>query len=250
MMKTAVVTGGSRGIGAAICEALCADGYEVWATYRSSENEAHEIATRLDGVQFTHLDCTDRGSISTFIDRMRSMQIHALVNNAGMIEFQDLDGFDLSAWDRVLQTNLNAPLQICVGLKDSIVNHGAIINIASTDGLVGAYNSLSYAASKAALMNLTKSLALNLGQRKIRVNSIAPGWIETAMNTLSAEEAARLTPLGRNGTPSDVANVVSFLVSEKASFITGETIVVDGGYDCVDIILRMDAEEMGWGASE
>lgn len=245
-MKTAVVTGGSRGIGAAICEALVGDGYEVWATYRSSVDEARAMEARLEGLHFLHLDCTDRESISGFIERMKSRQIQALVNNAGMIVFQDPRDFDLSAWDRVIQANLNAPLQIVVGLKDSLMDRGVIVNIASTDGLVGAYNSLSYSASKAGLMNLTKSLALNFGRRKIRVNSIAPGWIETAMNTLSAEEAARLTPLGRNGTPMDVANVVSFLVSDKASFITGETIVVDGGYDCVDIILRRDAEKMGW----
>jgi NAD(P)-dependent dehydrogenase (short-subunit alcohol dehydrogenase family) len=245
-MKNAVVTGGSRGIGAAICEVLAGNGYQVFATYRSSRDEARALEARLEGVHFSQLDCSHRESISAFIERVRSKRIDALVNNAGTIQFQDLRGFDLSSWDRVMQTNLNAPLQISVGLKDSIIDHGAIVNIASTDGLVGAYNSLSYAASKAALMNLTKSLALNFGQRRIRVNAIAPGWIETAMNTLSDEEAARLTPLGRNGTPMDVANVVGFLISDKAGFISGETVVVDGGYDCVDFILRKDAELMGW----
>jgi 3-oxoacyl-[acyl-carrier protein] reductase len=89
-------------------------------------------------------------------------------------------------------------------------------------------------------------MALNLGHRDIKVNAIAPGWIDTPMTALSVEEAVELTPLKRLGKPKDVANVVSFLVSDKANFITGTTIVVDGGYDCVDMVLRLDAEKMGW----
>ena len=125
----------------------------------------------------------------------------------------------------------------------SAMQNGSIVNIASTDGLTGSYSSMSYSASKAALINLTKSLAINYGKYQVRVNSISPGWINTGMSTESSYEATKLAPLGRNGKPQEIADLVSYLISPKASFITGSNIVIDGGYSCVDYIMKKEADE-------
>jgi NAD(P)-dependent dehydrogenase (short-subunit alcohol dehydrogenase family) len=151
--------------------------------------------------------------------------------------------FDYKIWTKTLNINLNAILLTSVRLINQMEEGGSIVNIASTDGMTGSYSSMSYSASKAALINLTQSLALNYGKYKVRVNSISPGWINTEMATESSLEAADLAPLGRNGKPSEIANVVSFLISSKASFITGSNIIVDGGYGCVDYIMRKETQE-------
>ena len=118
---------------------------------------------------------------------------------------------------------------ICLGLKDNLSKNGAIVNIASTDGMTGSFGGMAYSASKAALINLTKSLGNNFGPKGIRVNAIAPGWINTDMDTEVVEDAPDLTPLGRNGKPEEIAYTALFLASNEASYITGAVLVVDGG---------------------
>jgi NAD(P)-dependent dehydrogenase (short-subunit alcohol dehydrogenase family) len=140
-----------------------------------------------------------------------------------------------------MQVNLNSVLVLSLGLKDELTTSGSIINITSTDGNTGSFASMSYAASKAALSNLTKSLANNLGASGIRVNAVAPGWINTGMATEASYEAVTLAPLGRNGKPEEVAELVYFLSSKKASFINGAIIPIDGGYTNVDYIMKKEA---------
>ena len=183
------------------------------------------------------------------MNKLKGIQFDAIVNNAGMIEFERFDDYDniLGIWDSTMEVNLNTMLVICQKLRNNIKDGGAIVNIASADGLIGSFSSISYSASKAGIINLTKSLANLFGKRKIRVNAIAPGWINTGMATESSMEAASLAPLGRNGTPEEVAEVVSFLISDKASFVDGATIIVDGGYTCVDYIMKKEAEEFEQG---
>jgi 3-oxoacyl-[acyl-carrier protein] reductase len=142
--------------------------------------------------------------------------------------------------------NLNAVLFICHELKHSLVDFASIINIASTDAFTGAFASTAYAASKAALLNLTKSFANNLGSRSIRVNAIAAGWIENIDlgDNSQTKKSAQITPLARMGNAYEVADVVTFLISSNSTFINGATITVDGGYSGVDVIGKKEAENL------
>lgn len=241
-MKTALVTGASKGIGKAIALNLANDGFMVHATYNTGKIEAEMMEKENKNIHFHKCDFLFDEELKNLVDVLASIKLDAIVNNVGMIEFEDFNTFDFKIWKDTFQVNLFAPLYLSMMLKDNLNSGAAIVNIASLDGYVGSFSSVSYSASKAALINLTKSLGNNFGLRGIRVNSIAPGWINTGMATDASYEAKKLTPLGRNGKPEEVADLVSYLLSEKASFINGETIIIDGGYGNVDYIMLQEAK--------
>ncbi|MHA7209603.1 SDR family NAD(P)-dependent oxidoreductase [Arthrobacter sp. MDT1-65] len=237
--RTVLITGAARGIGRAIAEHLVERDWRVVATYNTSRDEA-TVLQRTHGVVIRHLDLTDRAGLQSFARLVREeFPFDALVNNAGVLEKEPFEALSLGAWDRSFEVNVTAPLILAreIGLRMPV--GGSIVNIASTDASVGSFRGIAYSASKAALLSVTRSLANVLGPRGVRVNAVSPGWVDSGILT-EPYEAAGLTPLGRNGRPDDIASTVAFLLSDSASFITGATIVADGGYTGVDYFMKKE----------
>jgi 3-oxoacyl-[acyl-carrier protein] reductase len=239
--RIALVTGGSRGIGAAICEELASAGAEVVVNYASNAGAAGEVCDRIAGAGGTaHAVQGDIGTAegaAALVDHVEAEigPIAALVNNAGITRDDLIMRLSEEAWREVIDTNLGGAFFTCRAVARPMMKRrsGAIVNMSSIVGVHGNAGQTNYAASKAGLLGLTKSLAKELGSRGIRVNAIAPGYIATEL-TDALPDAAReailsATPLGRLGEPSDVARAVRFLVSDAAAFVTGDVLAVDGG---------------------
>ncbi len=240
-MKIAVVTGASRGIGKAIAIELSQAGYEVHGTYSTSKDEADKITAK-HNIIFHQADLSKRESTLKLANELSVLSVDALVNNAGIWEMDKPLNMDYATWDRTLEVNLTAPLILSTAIGKIMPRGSCIVNISSTDGMTGGYDGLSYSASKAGLISITKSLGNTLGSKGVRVNAIAPGWIDTEMVTGEiAESTATSIPLGRNGKPGEIASLVEFLVSDKASYINGETIVIDGGLFNTDDVLKKES---------
>ncbi len=239
LQKIVFITGVSRGIGRSICIKLLNEGYKVIGTFKKSKSQAYKLKKKYKSLTLYQVDFRCRNQTLKFIKRLRKHNFYAIINNAGIFELEDFTNYKMKTWDDTFEVNLNAVLLFSTQLN--IKKGGSIVNIASTDGLIGSFSSMAYCASKASLINLTKSLANNYGSKGIRVNSISPGWINTGMSTEESFEASKLTPLGRNGKPKEVGDLVSFLISKNASFINGANIVIDGGYSNVDFIMKKEA---------
>jgi 3-oxoacyl-[acyl-carrier protein] reductase len=230
--KSALVTGGSRGIGAAIARELARAGASVIVGYRSGGDEAESIATEIGG-RAVQADVSDPEQAKRLVDEAGDLDV--LVNNAGVTRDGVLARMTDDDWRAVLETNLSSAFYTCRAVTRGMMKRrgGAIVNLSSIVGLHGNWGQTNYAASKAGIVAFTKSLAQELGSRGVRANVVAPGYIETRLTDAIPEEAKTqmlgLTPLGRFGDPQDVARAVRFLCSDDASFITGEVLVVGGG---------------------
>ena len=239
--KVAVVTGGSRGIGRAIALELARRGASVVVNYNRSAEAGAEVVAAIEetGGQAVAVqaDVGDfeqaAGLIQAAVDKFG--RIDVLVNNAGTTRDQLLMLMKEGDWDDVLRTNLKSVFNCCKAAARPMVRQrqGRIINISSVSGIAGQGGQTNYAASKAGIIGFTKSLAKELGPRSITVNCVAPGFIPTDLTADLSEElkqkAIEATPLRRMGEPKEVAYAVAFLASDEASFITGETLTVDGG---------------------
>lgn len=243
-MKTFLVTGGTRGIGRAITEKLLTDGHKVYVVYKESTEQANALAERYgDKVAVLQADLADGEQIKQVVEQLEDAQLDGIVNNAGVVYLTKWDELNFDEWDETLTVNLTAPVKLVHSLRNNLKDGGAVVNISSVDGFVAAFDTIAYAASKAALISITKSLAAILGSRGIRVNAIAPGWVETEMTAdTMPDESKELTPLKRNAKPEEVANVVNFLLSDQSSFVTGATVTVDGGLTVVDYTLYTESE--------
>ena len=237
MRQTVFITGGSRGIGAACVRAFAAAGWSVAFTYRENRALAGSLAEQTGALALC-ADLYDDKAVSRAVGEARGHfgAVDAVVCNAGIAEqklFQDITD---EAWQRMLDVNLMGAVRtIRACLPDLLCRkRGSIVTVSSIWGQSGASCESHYAASKAALIGLSKSLALELGPSGIRVNCVAPGVIDTEMNAMHSEETMREladeTPLGRIGTATEVADSILYLCSEHASFITGQVLGVNGGF--------------------
>ena len=235
--RTALVTGSTRGIGRAIAESLAEAGARVAVVGRDQARAAEAAAAIGNGARGFAADVGDVASILAMVEAVEKEfgQIDILVNNAGLTRDNILFRIKDDDWDAVLDANLRGAFVAIRAVARGMIKRrwGRIINIASVVGITGNRGQANYAASKAGLIGLTKSVAKELGSRNVLVNAVAPGFIETDLTAaMTAEARAALAgqiPLERLGTPRDIAGVVTFLASEHAAYLTGQTLVVDGG---------------------
>jgi 3-oxoacyl-[acyl-carrier protein] reductase len=239
-MKYALVTGGSRGIGRAVCIKLAGLGYHLLINYNTREEEALQTLALVrqagsDGtlMQFNVADfATVENKLMKWQEENSDSYIEVLVNNAGIRKDSLLIWMENNLWHDVLDTNLNGFFYVTrFLLKNMLVKkYGRIVNVVSLSGLKGLPGQVNYSAAKAGIIGATKALAQEIGKKNVTVNAVAPGFIKTDMTMdLNENELKSLIPLNRFGLPEEVAAVVSFLASDQASYITGEVISVNGG---------------------
>lgn len=238
-MKIALITGGSRGIGRSTAIQLAKDGYHVIVNFSTNESAANETLNKIldfggkgEILQFDVKNFEETVSVIQEWETKNGNYISVLINNAGIIEDSVFALMTPDKWDRVLKTNLYSFYNVTQAVIKKMMRNknGCIVNVSSLAGTTGIAGQTNYAASKFGLIGATKSLAVELAKKNIRVNAVAPGYIKSDMTEgINENELIKTIPMGRFGTCDDVAKCISFLVSENSSYITGEVISVNGG---------------------
>ena len=236
MSHTAIVTGGTRGIGAAVSVALGEDGHKVAATYAGNDEAAEAFKTQT-GISVYRFDVADFDQCADNVSRIETDlgPVGILVNNAGITRDGTLHRMDFEQWNAVLQTNLSSCYNMCRNVIDGMRERGfgRIVNIGSVNGQAGQYGQVNYAAAKSGIHGFTKALALEGAAKGVTVNAIAPGYVDTDMVRAVPEKVLEkiiaTIPVGRLGYASDIARAVQFLVADDATFITGSTLSINGG---------------------
>ncbi len=238
--KTILVTGGNRGIGKAISLELAKRGYDIIFTFNSDHKLAEKTVSEISALgvkaESMQVDLSSRSQIESFTTKFleKGVKLFALINNAGIYNGNTLNEIKDEEWEKIIGLNLSAPFYLARNLNKSISEGGSIVNISSVYGLRADPWAHGYQASKAALIHLTRGLAKELGPN-IRVNAVAPGYVRTDMNRegWNSESFSRWitksTPMKRWGEPEDISRAVAFLIDPENTFITGHTLVVDGG---------------------
>lgn len=241
MSKKAIITGGSRGIGASIVETLTREGFEVVFSYlsnrESAENLVQKITDQGGRAAAYQLNTSDYESAVNFVNQAKEFltEVDILINNAGITRDKSLFIMQKEEWDSVINTNLSGYFNVTRQLIGYFFKNkrGCIINVSSVSGLVGIAGQTNYCASKSGIIGFTRALAKEAAKLGIPVNCIAPGYIDTEMTRLlpekHLEEIKNMIPMHRIGKAQEVADLVSFLCSEKARYITGQVFAIDGG---------------------
>ncbi len=240
-MKCAIITGGSRGIGRAICRKLAAEtSYHLLINYRSNREAAEETLQEIRALgssgEIIGFDVADREdtlkALGEWQEAHSEARVEVIINNAGITRDGLFMWMSPEDWTEVIQTSLNGFYNVTGFFIQQLLRnkYGRIVNIASVSGMKGTAGQVNYSAAKGALVAATKALAQEVAKRNITVNAVAPGFIKSDMTgNLNEEELKKLIPAGRFGEAEEVADLVNFLVSEKASYITGEVININGG---------------------
>jgi NAD(P)-dependent dehydrogenase (short-subunit alcohol dehydrogenase family) len=249
-MKNILITGVSKGIGRTLATHFHDLGFYIYGGYKWSEEYGEEkpladtLKKELANLTILPYDFADRDAINHLVQQLKSVRLDGAINNAAEFIPNPWDEFDFAKWDRSIAVNMTAPLYLVQMLRQNFQEKASIVNIASTDAYYAAYEDIAYAAGKAGLISLTKSMAAALADKSIRVNAIVPGWVDTEMaESADVDEFAHYqTPLGRNATTQEIANVAEFLISDKSSFVNAATLNADGGYSSVDYVIKKESE--------
>jgi 3-oxoacyl-[acyl-carrier protein] reductase len=235
--KIALITGGSKGIGAAVASTLAQDGFDIWLNYRSDHEGGARVSEAVEKsggrCLLLPFDVSNPQEVEKVLHPLLEEEIpFALINNAGFTKDVIMAWMTRAEWEDVLSVHLGGFFLVTKPVLNVMLRkkEGRIINIVSTSGQSGMAGQTNYSAAKAGLIGATKALAVEVAKRNVLVNAVSPGFIETEMvKGLPKEKILPLIPMGRYGTPLEVADVVSFLCSNKASYITGQVISVNGG---------------------